>query len=214
MPFWCRSAPRQVPAALMAWMMALCCFPASGAFLQPTSTMCSPPCQQGYKSVVRLKGGDPAVFSRASSEAAALANARIPFEFVPGVSSALAAPLLAGFPLTDARLGSSFAVVSGHDVEGIDWDAFSRIPTLVILMAGRGLPRIVQKLLALGRQASTPVAVVHAAGLLKQRVWRSTLGCLVQDTEDQDLSPCVVVVGDVAGLPAAWQSTVPAALND
>ena len=137
-----------------------------------------------------------------------------------------------GFPLTDASLGgTSFAVVSGHDVEGTDWGAFSQVPTLVILMAGRALPAIVDKLLTSTRRPAgfsgvaadsdriqlstaedallhlrhraergldTPVVVVKSAGLPDQRVWRSTLGKVVTDTYGQELSPCVVVVGNAS----------------
>ena len=118
-------------------------------------------------------------------------------------------------------------------MEGIDWAAFSRIPTLVILMAGRALPAIVNKLMnstgqpgdfsdvaadskgmrlntaedavmqqghRAGRGPDTPVVVVKAAGLVDQRVWHSTLGKVVSDTSGQDLSPCVVVIGNVSAL--------------
>ena len=112
---------------------------------------------------------------------------------------------LQGFPLTDAAVGgTSFAVVSGHDVGGTDWDAFSRIPTLVVLMGGKGLSAIVEKLLEGGRGPGLPVAVVRSAGLPAQRVWMSTLGQVVADTLGEELSPCVVIVGNVAGLPTVW----------
>ncbi len=163
---------------------------------------------------MRLKGGDPAVFSRVSSEAAALSAAGVEYEMVPGVSSALAGPILAGLPLTDAQLGFSFAVVSGHDVDGTDWGAFVRIPTLVVLMAGKALPRIVERLcdpLAGAKALDTPVAVIRAAGLPEQRTWQSTLSRVVQETAGEDLSPCIVIVGAVAGLPARWAAAAPAA---
>ncbi len=170
---------------------------------------CTAPCKPGEagRRVVRLKGGDPAVFSRASSEAAALSAACVSFEFVPGVSSALAAPLLAGLPLTDAAVGSSFAVVSGHDVEGTDWRAFAGIPTLVVLMAGKGLPRMVERLMAAdggARDGDTPVALVREAGLPTQRVFRANLKGLVTCTKGETLSPCVIIVGKVAALPQTW----------
>ncbi|KAG1673408.1 hypothetical protein FOA52_002173 [Chlamydomonas sp. UWO 241] len=157
------------------------------------------------RTVVRLKGGDPGVFARMSSEAAALSAAGVQYEMVPGVSSALAAPLLAGVPLTDVQLGFSFAVVSGHDVPGTDWSAFSRVPTLVVLMAGKGLPGIVDALLAAGgRDRDTPVLLVRSAGLPEQRVWASMLGDILRDTQGEQLSPCVLTVGAVAQLPEVW----------
>ncbi|GAX74799.1 hypothetical protein CEUSTIGMA_g2246.t1 [Chlamydomonas eustigma] len=154
------------------------------------------------RSIVRLKGGDPAVYSRATSEIAALTAAGIPYEFVPGISSVLAAPLLAGFPLTDVNVGSSFAVVSGHNVEGTNWQAFSDIPTLVILMAGKNLAVIAQKMAEVHRMwtKSTPVVVIRDAGLPNQREWRSTLQNIAEETQGEQLSPCIVIIGQVAGL--------------
>ncbi|KAF8073036.1 cobA [Scenedesmus sp. PABB004] len=162
------------------------------------------------KRVVRLKGGCPSTFSRVRSEAAALAAAGCAFELVPGVSTATSAPVLAGLPLTDAALAGAYAVVSGHDAAGVDWAAFARIPTLVVLMGGRALPAIVQQLLATGWAQDTPAALVKAAGTPAQRCWFSTLARLERDTAPgAPLSPCVIVVGKVAGLPAAWAAAAP-----
>ncbi|WIA09267.1 hypothetical protein OEZ85_008675 [Tetradesmus obliquus] len=166
-------------------------------------------CKQG-KRVVRLKGGCPSTFSRVSSEAAALSAAGCAYELVPGVSTATAAAVLAGLPLTDAKLAGAYAVVSAHDAAAVDWAAFSDIPTLVILMGGRALPLIVQLLQATGWPDSTPVAVVKAAGTAAQATWFSTLAHVQQDTKPgAPLSPCIIVVGRVAGLPAAWAGAQP-----
>ncbi|KAG2422679.1 hypothetical protein HXX76_015843 [Chlamydomonas incerta] len=156
-------------------------------------------CSQG-KQVVRLKGGCPAVFSRVASEMSALAAASIPYELVPGVSSALAAPLFAGFPLTHVSLSNSFTVVSGHDVAGTNWAAFRELPTLVVLMAGRNLGQIARRLVEdAGWAPDTPVAVIRSAGLPEQHTWLTSLDTAEVDlAEAGQLSPCIVVVGKVA----------------
>ncbi|GLC46658.1 hypothetical protein PLESTB_001549600 [Pleodorina starrii] len=155
-------------------------------------------CAEG-RNVVRLKGGCPAVFSRLASEVSALRAGGIPYELVPGVSSALAAPLFAGFPLTHVSLSPSFTVLSGHDPDTTDWGALAGLPTLVLLMGGRNLPTIVTRLRDTGWPADTPVAVVRDAGLPEQRVWHSRLDTVEADTADAgSLSPCVMIIGRVA----------------
>ncbi|KAF6262537.1 tetrapyrrole methylase [Scenedesmus sp. NREL 46B-D3] len=164
-------------------------------------------CQQG-KRVVRLKGGCPSTFSRVGSEASALSAAGCVFELVPGVSTATAAAVLAGLPLTDAKLAGAYAVLSAHDAGCMDWAAVKAVPTLVILMGGRALALIVQQLQATGWPDDTPVAVVKEAGTAAQTAWFSTLASVEQDTQPgAPLSPCIIVVGRVAGLPAAWAGT-------
>jgi uroporphyrin-III C-methyltransferase len=118
----------------------------------------------GY-NVVRLKGGDPFVFGRGGEEAEALAEAGIPFEIVPGVSSAVAVPCYAGIPLTHRKLASSFAVVTGHEArkskDAVDWSKLATaVDTLVILMGLGNLPIIVAKLIGHGRAPETPVSVI------------------------------------------------------
>ncbi|KAL3137166.1 hypothetical protein ABBQ32_006733 [Trebouxia sp. C0010 RCD-2024] len=115
-------------------------------------------CQQGQE-VVRLKGGCPSTFSRVGSELKALAAAGIPHEMVPGVSSALAAPVLAGFPLTDAQVSSSYTVLTAHAPDQVDWANFAGLDTLVLLMAARNLQLIMQHLLRTGWSPQTPVSV-------------------------------------------------------
>ena len=141
------------------------------------------------RRVVRLKGGCPSVFGRLSSEARALAAAGIAFELVPGVSSALAAPLLAGFPLTDAALGRSFAVATAHDLGALDFAALAGVDTAVFLMGARSLASLSEAMVAAGRAAATPVAVVRWAGTPQQRVWVGSLGSIAADTAGEELSP-------------------------
>ncbi len=115
--------------------------------------------------VVRLKGGDPFVFGRGGEEAEALSEARISFEIVPGVSSAVAVPAYAGIPVTHRKFASSFAVVTGHEARkpnsSLDWAKLATaVDTLVILMGLSNLPIIVEKLIAYGRSPQTPVALI------------------------------------------------------
>lgn len=156
-------------------------------------------CLQG-KQVVRLKSGDPFVFGRAASEIEALQAAGCAFEVVPGISSALAAPLLAGIPLTDPVLSRSFAVATAHDPDALDWEALSRLETLVILMGAQQLDGIVARLVQQGRSPQTPIAVIRWAGHPQQQVWTGTLQTIGQQTARQSLSPAVIVVGEVVAL--------------
>lgn len=164
-------------------------------------------CQQG-KQVVRLKSGDPFIFGRAGSEIQALISAGCPFEIVPGISSALAAPLLAGIPLTDPVLSSCFAVLTAHQPDELDWEALARINTLAILMGGRHLEIIVYQLQRYGRSPQTPIAVIRACGRPQQQVWVGTLADIVEKTAGVSLSPVVIVVGEVVGLREYLRSPV------
>ncbi|KAM3091647.1 uroporphyrinogen-III C-methyltransferase [Phormidesmis sp. 146-35] len=156
-------------------------------------------CQQG-KQVVRLKSGDPFIFGRSSSEIQALNAAGCPFEVIPGISSALAAPLLAGIPLTDPVLSRCFAVLSAHDTESLDWQTIAQIETLVMLMGGQNLPIILQQLQKQGRSPQTPIAIIRWAGHPAQQIWVSTLAEILSHTDPHSLSPCVIVIGEVVGL--------------
>lgn len=152
------------------------------------------------RRVVRLKNGDPFIFGRAREEIAALTAARIPVTAIPGLSSALAAPLLAGIPLTDKHLGRSFAVCTGHDTDRLPWSALAQLDTLAILMGARNLGDIVARLRLAGKPAATAVAVVRAAGTPSQSVWTGTLETILASTAGESLSPAVIVVGDVVQL--------------
>jgi uroporphyrinogen III methyltransferase/synthase len=162
-------------------------------------------CRQG-KQVVRLKSGDPFIFGRATSEILSLQEANCPFEVVPGISSALAAPLLAGIPLTDTVLSRGFAVVSAHEPEELDWEALARLETLVILMGTRHLGEIVKQLQRHKRSPASPIAVIRACGRPEQQVWIGTLKDIVQQTTGVSLSPAVIVIGEVVGLRDYLQS--------
>ncbi len=155
------------------------------------------------KHVVRLKGGDPFVFGRGAEEADALAAAGIAYEVVPGVTSAVAALGAAGIPVTDRRLSSSFAVVTGHCATGeVDWDRLATaVDTLVVLMGLARLPEIVERLLAAGRAPDTPAAAVQNGTLPDQCVVTARLDALPEAVARAGLSaPAVIVVGDVVRL--------------
>ena len=155
--------------------------------------------------VVRLKGGDPFVFGRGGEEAARLGEAGIPFEVVPGVTSAIAAAAYAGIPVTHRGAGASFAVVTGQEAPGlegrVDWEALARIETLVILMGFRRIAEVTARLVGAGRAAETPAACVAAGTRPDQRTVVATLGTLAERAVAEGLgSPAVIVVGDVVRL--------------
>ena len=156
------------------------------------------------KVVVRLKGGDPFVFGRGGEEAEACADAGVPFEIVPGITSAIAGPAYAGIPLTHRAHASWAAVATGHEdpakeSSALDWDALARAPTAVFLMGVQRLDEIARRLQDAGRRPDTPVAVVSWATWPRQRVVRSTLGRVGRDVADAEMSPpAILVVGDVA----------------
>ncbi|MBW4456223.1 MAG: uroporphyrinogen-III C-methyltransferase [Nostoc indistinguendum CM1-VF10] len=156
-------------------------------------------CQQG-KQVIRLKSGDPLIFGRCTSEIEALKASGCDFELVPGISSALAAPLLAGIPLTDPVLSRTFAVLTAHEPEVLDWEALSRLETLVILMGGQHLPEIVDQLVRHGRSHLTPIAIIRWAGTPRQQIWTAQLGNILEQTTELSISPAVIVIGEVVGL--------------
>ena len=163
-------------------------------------------CQAG-KQIVRLKGGDPFIFGRCTSEIMALQEAGCCFEVVPGISSAFAAPELAGIPLTDRVLSRSFTVLSGHDPADLDWETFSKLETLVILMGTRQLPEIIHRLTRHDRTPNTPIAIIHAGGTAKQAVWIGTLGDILETTRGLSLSPAAIVIGEVVRLRDYLHST-------
>jgi uroporphyrinogen III methyltransferase / synthase len=163
-------------------------------------------CLQG-KQVVRLKSGDPFIFGRSTAEIQALNEAKCAFEVVPGISSALAAPLLAGIPLTDPVLSRCFAVLSAHEPEELEWAALAQLETLVILMGAKQLPQIVEQLLRHGRSPQTPIAILRWAGHPQQQIWTGTLETIVQKTSRQALSPAIITIGEVVRLRPYLQSS-------
>jgi uroporphyrin-III C-methyltransferase/precorrin-2 dehydrogenase/sirohydrochlorin ferrochelatase len=157
--------------------------------------------------VVRLKGGDPFVFGRGAEEALACVRAGVPFEVVPGVTSAVAVPAYAGIPVTHRGVSQDFAVVSAHldpsqPGAAARWEALATGPgTLVLLMAVAHLDQVADELVRHGRPASTPAAVICDGTTPRQQVLTSTLGRLAADAARQGISPpAVVVVGEVVRL--------------
>ena len=154
--------------------------------------------------VVRLKGGDPFVFGRGGEEAEALVDAGVPFEIVPGVSSAVAVPAYAGIPLTHRKFASSFTVVTGHEASkphsSVDWTKLATAgDTLVILMGLHNLPMIAAKLIEHGRSKDTPAAVIRQGTTAEQETVIGTLA----DIADKSASlkaPALIVVGEVVQL--------------
>ena len=156
-------------------------------------------CLEG-KQVVRLKSGDPFIFGRCTAEIQSLQANGCEFEVVPGISSALAAPLMAGIPLTDPVMSRCFAVLTAHEPDVLDWDALSRLETLVILMGGRNLPEIIHQLVKHGRSPSTAIAIIRWAGTPQQQVWTAELDNILEQTSGVSLSPVVIVIGEVVRL--------------
>jgi uroporphyrinogen III methyltransferase/synthase len=156
--------------------------------------------------VVRLKGGDPFVLGRGGEEAAALQEAGVPFEVVPGITSAVAVPAYAGIPVTHRGLSTSFTVVTGHSRHApdrdIDWDALARAGgTLVVLMGVAHRAEIAARLTAGGLPGDTPVAAVRWGTFPSQRTVRSTLEALPELVLEP---PVILVIGKVAGLDLRW----------
>lgn len=162
-------------------------------------------CQQG-KQVVRLKSGDPFIFGRSTSEIQALTEAGCAFEVIPGISSALAAPLLANIPLTDPVLSRGFAVVTAHQPDNLNWQALAQLETLVILMGAKQLPVIIEELMRHGKSSTAPIAIIRWAGQSNQQIWTGTLETILRQTDRQFLSPAVIVIGEVVRLRPYLQS--------
>jgi uroporphyrin-III C-methyltransferase/precorrin-2 dehydrogenase/sirohydrochlorin ferrochelatase len=161
------------------------------------------------RRVVRLKGGDPFVFGRGMEELQACAAAGVPVEVVPGVTSAIGVPALAGIPVTHRGLTHEFAVVSGHLPPGhpqslVDWPALARLRgTLVVLMGVDTAPAIAAALVEHGRDPATPVAVVTDGSTPGQRTVRTTLAGLADAIAGEGIRPPAVwVVGEVVALAA------------
>ncbi|MGO9027603.1 MAG: uroporphyrinogen-III C-methyltransferase [Acidimicrobiales bacterium] len=162
------------------------------------------------RQVVRLKGGDPFLFGRGGEEAEALRAAGVAYEVVPGVTSAIAAPAAAGIPVTHRGLSTSVTVVTGHVGDpsapgGVDWEALGRAGGTIVVMMGMSERAVIaEALMGSGRQAETPVAVVHWGTTDHQRVVRTTLAGLA----NVDLpAPSIIVIGPVAALDVGSTAT-------
>ncbi len=159
------------------------------------------------KRVLRLKGGDPFVFGRGGEEALALVEAGVPFRIVPGISSGIGGLAYAGIPVTHRAINSVVTFITGHDASGnvpdtVDWGAIAKgSPVLVIYMAMKHLSEISARLIAGGRAAGEPVAIVSHASTADQRVLETTLGACVADAKADGIGPpALVVVGEVVRL--------------
>ncbi|GAU66129.1 putative precorrin-2 dehydrogenase/sirohydrochlorin ferrochelatase/uroporphyrinogen-III C-methyltransferase [Streptomyces sp. NBRC 110611] len=162
------------------------------------------------KAVVRLKGGDPFVFGRGMEEAQALAEAGIPCTVVPGISSTISVPAAAGIPVTHRGVAHEFTVISGHvapddDRSLVDWPALARLRgTLVVLMGVENSGAIAAELIAHGRPADTPAAVIQEGTTATQRRVDATLATLGETVRNEGVRPpAVIVIGDVVGLSTA-----------
>jgi len=154
--------------------------------------------------ICRLKGGDPFIFGRGGEEAEVLAAKGIPFEVVPGVTSAIAAAAYAGIPLTHRKLAATLAFVTGHEdphkeVSSIDWESLGRgIGTQVFFMGVKNLPDITQKLIAHGKSPATPVALIRWGTTPSQQTVTGTLDDIAERVKEAGLkAPAIIVVGDV-----------------
>jgi len=161
--------------------------------------------------VVRLKGGDPFVFGRGGEEALALAQAGIPFEVVPGVSSAIAVPAYAGIPVTHRNYASSVTIVTGHGCAygrhpaDVNWEALAKVGswggTLIILMGVDTLPHVTRQLLDGGLPSDTPAAVIQQGTIPQQRVVTDTLVNIAECARRANItSPAITVIGAVVAL--------------
>lgn len=162
------------------------------------------------KRVVRLKGGDPVVFGRGGEEAAFLSEHDIPFQIVPGVTSVVAAPELAGIPLTHREISSSFTVITGHEAakkekSHIHWDALAnrvdKGETLVVVMGVKRLPDYVSMLRERGVSGDTPVAMIEKITWDDQQTIIGRLSTIVEKAEEADITPpATTIIGGVVNV--------------
>ncbi|GGG69807.1 uroporphyrinogen-III C-methyltransferase [Corynebacterium pelargi] len=159
------------------------------------------------KKVARLKGGDPYIFGRGFEELQACTEAGVPCEVVPGVTSAVSVPALAGVPVTQRGVVHNFTVISGHLPPGHekglnDWEALARTGgTLSVIMGVKNAPKIADALMQAGRDAETPAVVIQEGSTEAERVVRCTLGTLGETMREHEIKPpAVYVIGEVAGL--------------
>ena len=173
-------------------------------------------------TVVRLKGGDPLVYGRGGEEALACRQHGIPFEIVPGVSSAIAVPAYAGIPVTHRRISSSFTVITGHEdptkpESSINYRALAQVGgTIVIMMGVNQLPEITRQLQKHGIDGAIPAAVIESGTTPRQRTLVGTLDTIADIARNHDIQPpAITVMGDVVRLRedgVAWFDLLPEAL--
>lgn len=176
------------------------------------------------KRVLRLKGGDPFVFGRGGEEALSLVAAGVPFRIIPGISAGIGGLAYAGIPVTHRDTNSAVTFLTGHGVggevpDGMDWAALAKgSPVIVMYMALKHIATIAAALIAHGRPAAEPVAVVSQATLPDQTILETSLSCCAEDVASAGIEPpCIVVIGEVVRLRAGldWQgATEGRALDD
>jgi uroporphyrin-III C-methyltransferase/precorrin-2 dehydrogenase/sirohydrochlorin ferrochelatase len=162
----------------------------------------------GGNYVVRLKGGDPFVFGRATEEMDILKENEIDYDYIPGITSAIAVPGLAGIPVTSRNISRSFHVITGHTSKTTDSlpedleNLASLKGTLIFLMGLNNIDRITSALIDNGKDKDTPVAVIHADTDNKTQIIKSTLSSVTKDLADSNIaSPAVIIIGDVVNIP-------------
>lgn len=163
-----------------------------------------------YETVVRLKGGDPFVFGRGGEEGMYLYERGVKFEIIPGISSSIAAPAYAGIPVTQRNMAVSFKVITGHESANksksqINWECMKDEDTLVFLMGFHKLKSICNKLIKVGKSATTPIAVISKGTTKEQEVVVGTLDDIVVKSAHLS-SPVMFVIGEVVNLreQLAW----------
>jgi len=160
------------------------------------------------KRVVRLKGGDPFVFGRGGEEVRALAVEGIAFRIIPGITSGIAAPAMAGIPVTDRSVNATLAFLTGHEASEksrMDWRALvEAFPVLVFYMGARNLPDIAKCLLHAGLAKRTPLAIIRNATLTNEQTTVATL-CEAADGSITARSPSIVIIGDVVAERMNWK---------
>jgi uroporphyrin-III C-methyltransferase len=160
------------------------------------------------KRVVRLKGGDPFVFGRGGEEARALMESGILFRVIPGITSGVAAPAMAGIPVTDRAVNGTLAFLTGHEASDdsrMDWKALvEAFPVLVFYMGARNLPEIASRLLGAGLSRTTPVGVIYSASLPNESYSEGTLEAAESGVLEAK-SPSIVIVGEVISDRTPWR---------
>lgn len=159
------------------------------------------------KIVVRLKGGDPSIFGRVGEEAEQLREHQIPYEIIPGITSAIAVPAYAGIPVTHRDFTSTFAIVTGHEYPNktyskLDWEHLAKgIGTIVFLMGVANLSNICKRLISHGKSPDTPAAIIRMGTWVEQETLTGTLGTIsAKALEAQFTSPAIIIIGEVVRL--------------
>jgi len=158
------------------------------------------------KTVIRLKGGDPFLFGRGGEEVEELVKNNIPFEVIPGITSAIAVPAYAGIPVTHRNYTSTLAIITGHEAEGkseskINFEAIAKLGTLIFLMGVKNLPYIIKNLIQNGKSPDTPVAVIQWGTTPKQKTAEGTLKNIVEKVQALGITaPAIIVIGEVVKL--------------